>query len=129
MRDDHGIDDRETEARASAVAAATGIRPVEGFEDPPPVLGPQPRAMVDNRELRGAVLRADRDLDGRRARRMDQRVAYQVADHLTKARVAASYDDGCRGLQCDLASRRDRPGVGRGVTRDRLQVARSRLPR
>ena len=85
--------------------------------------------MVGDGNAPNAVFGTDRDLDRAALRRVDERIAHEVAEHLAKAGVVAGNDHRAVGGEADLALGRDRARIGQRVPRDGRKIDRSLLER
>ena len=117
-------DDRQPQARAAAAALAPALGAPEALEQRLGVAGRQARAVVADLEAHVVARALELTSIGVPARRVDERVAQQVAEHLAQLVAVADDLGGAVDLQLDLAARRGRAPV---VDRVAASAARSTL--
>src|SRR4051794_35042824 len=110
MAADDAGDDRQPEAGARLAALAPALGPPEALEDRLVLAARQARAVVAHAQAGAGARAVDADLDRAALRRVDDRVAQEVREHLLELVRVAAHDDFV-GVEGDLAAGCDRPGI------------------
>ncbi len=104
--------DRQTEPGAGRAALATGLGSPEALEQSLARRRGDARSMIANRDPRDLALALDAHLDRGPRRRVHERVAQEVGEHLLQLQRIGKHLDGLLGVQRDRTLRRGRARVG-----------------